>query len=162
MVSKFIENAAAMHHGLLIPVLQDIQEEYGYLSEEAVSEVAKQLEIKMIDVYGVASFYGTFSFTPKGKHIIIVCLGTACHVRGASNIVDLFSQELGINPGETTQDLKFTLETVTCLGCCALGPVVVVDGKYHGNMTPSKVEKLLSSYNVCDECETIEKNKISI
>ena len=143
MVSKFIEQAVARHHGLLIPVLQDIQERYGYLSEEAVNAVAKKLGIKTSDVYGVASFYSAFSFSPKGKHVITVCNGTACHVRGASKIVDVFSRELGINPGETTDDLQFTLETVNCLGCCALGPVAVVNSKYHGNMTPAKVEKLL-------------------
>lgn len=143
MVSKFIEEVAARHHGLLIPVLQEIQEHYGYLSEEAVKEVSNKLEMKISDVYGVASFYSAFSFTPKGKHIITVCDGTACHVRGTSRAIDILSEELGINPGETTKDLMFTLETVACLGCCAIGPVIVADGKYYGKMTPGKVEKLL-------------------
>jgi len=159
MVSKFIENAAAKHHGLLIPVLQEIQERYGYLSEDAVNAVAEKLEMKISDVYGVASFYSAFSFSPKGKYIIVVCNGTACHVRGASKIIDVFSKELSINAGETTDDLMFTLETVTCLGCCALGPVAVVNGKYHSKMTPAKVEKLLLNLR---EGESIEKDKISI
>jgi len=159
MVSKIIEDAAVRHHGLLIPVLQEIQEHYGYLSEEAVKEVANKLGMKISDVYGVASFYTAFSFTPKGKHIITVCNGTACHVRGASRAVDILSEELGIKPGGTTPDMQFTLETVACLGCCAIGPVVVADGKYHGNMTPAKVEKLLLNLR---KGESIEKDKISV
>ncbi len=159
MTSKFIEDLVARHDGLLVHILQDIQNNDGYISEDAVKDISEELNIKTSAVYGVASFYGAFSFTPKGKHIITVCTGTACHVRGASKAVDIISEELSIQPGETTQDMQFTLETVACLGCCAMGPVVVVNGKYHGKMTPGKIEKLLLNLQ---EGETNEKNKISI
>jgi len=103
----------------------------------------KKLNITLRDAYGVASFYKSFSFTPKGKHIITTCSGTACHVRGSSKIVDAFSNELGINPGETTKDQTFTHETAACLGCCAIGPVVVVDGNYLPMVKPSLVRKII-------------------
>ncbi len=138
VIAKFVEGAVARHGGFLISTLQDIQEHYKYLPEEALREVAKASGIALRDVYGVATFYSAFSFTPKGKHIITVCLGTACHVRGGVRIVDVLSKNLGINPGETTKDLQFTLETVNCLGCCAIGPTVVLNGKYYGQMTPQK------------------------
>ncbi|MCK4233015.1 NADH-quinone oxidoreductase subunit NuoE [candidate division WOR-3 bacterium] len=127
----------------VIPILQDIQEEYNWLPEEVFEIVAQELGIPLMDVYGVATFYRTFSLKPRGKHIITVCLGTACHVRGGQRITETISRELGINPGETTEDLKFTLETVNCLGCCAIGPIVVVDGEYYGGMTSQKVASLL-------------------
>lgn len=137
-ISKFVEGLLAKHGGLLIPTLQDIQERYNYLAEEALREVAEKSGIPLRDVYGVATFYSAFSFTPKGKHIITVCLGTACHIRGGAKIVDVLSEKLGIKPGQTTPDLQFTLQTVNCLGCCAIGPIVVVDGEYYGQMTPQK------------------------
>ncbi len=140
-IAKFVEGAVARHGGFLISTLQDIQEHYRYLPKEALREVAKASGIALRDVYGVATFYSAFSFTPKGKHVITVCLGTACYVRGGVRIVDVLSKNLGINPGETTPDLQFTLETVNCLGCCAIGPTVVVNGKYHGQMTPQKTLK---------------------
>lgn len=140
-IAKFVEGAVARHGGLLIPTLQDIQERYKYLPEEVLREVAKKSGIALRDVYGVATFYSAFSFTPKGKHIITVCLGTTCHVRGGARIVDVLSKELGINPGETTPDLQFTLETVNCLGCCAIGPIVVADREYYGQMTPQRTLK---------------------
>lgn len=127
----------------LIPILQDIQEEYNWLPKETLEIVAKELGIPLMDVYGVVTFYRTFSLKPRGKHIITVCQGTACHVRGGHRIAETISRELGINSGETTDDLKFTLETVNCLGCCAIGPIVVVDGEYYGGMTSQKVASLL-------------------
>ena len=127
----------------LIPILQDIQEEYNWLPKETLEIVAKELGIPLMDVYGVVTFYRTFSLKPRGKHIITVCQGTACHVRGGHRIAETISRELGINSGETTEDLKFTLETVNCLGCCAIGPIVVVDGEYYGGMTSQKVASLL-------------------
>jgi len=142
-VSKLVDDLAARHNGLLISILEDIQEHYNYLPEEALVEVAKRLDIPTRDVYGVATFYHFFSLTPKGKHIITVCLGTACHVRGGERIVDTVSRELGIKVGKTTEDLKFTLETVNCLGACALGPVVVINNEYHGQMTKAKAVRLL-------------------
>ena len=127
----------------VIPILQDIQAEYNWLPKEVFEIVARELEIPLMDVYGVATFYRTFSLKPRGKHIITVCLGTACHVRGGQRITETISRELGIYPGETTEDLKFTLETVNCLGCCAIGPIAVIDGEYYGGMTSQKVISLL-------------------
>lgn len=127
----------------LIPILQDIQEEYNWLPKETLEIVARELDLSLTDVYGVITFYRTFSLKPRGKHIITVCQGTACHVRGGHRIAEAISRELGINSGETTEDLKFTLETVNCLGCCAIGPIVVVDGEYYGGMTSQKVASLL-------------------
>ena len=137
-VSAVIENSVSKHGRFLVPVLQDVQEEYNYLPEEAIREVAEKLDMPLVDVFGVATFYRTFSLTPKGKHIVTVCMGTACHVRGGSRIVDVLCDELNIKPGGTTEDMNFTLETVNCLGCCAIGPVIVVDGEYYGEMTPQK------------------------
>jgi len=144
-VNSFVEECIKIHGRFLIPILQDIQTKYNYLSEDSMRIVAEKLSIPLRDVYGVASFYQAFSFTPKGKHIITVCLGTACHVRGGEGIADTVSRELQIKPGETTNDLMFTLETVNCLGCCAIGPIVVVDGEYHGQVTADKAVKLLRS-----------------
>lgn len=127
----------------LVPILQDIQLEFNWLPEEALEIVALELGIPLIDVYGVTTFYRTFSLTPRGKHIVTVCLGTACHVRGGQRVADTISGELKIKPGETTVDMKFTLETVNCLGACALGPVVVIDGEYYGQMTKAKAALLL-------------------
>ena len=127
----------------LLSVLQDIQAKYGYLPEEKLIETAETLDMPLIDVYGVATFYKSFSLTPKGRHQVKVCLGTACHVRGANRVIREMERKLGIVPGETSEDGEFSLETVMCLGCCAIGPVVVVDGKYYGQMTPAKVESIL-------------------
>jgi len=127
----------------LLSVLQDIQTRYGYLPEEKLIETAKTLDMPLIDVYGVATFYKSFSLTPRGRHQVKVCLGTACHVRGASRIADEIERKLGIRPGETSEDGEFSLETVMCLGCCAIGPVVVIDGKYYGQMMLTKLESIL-------------------
>lgn len=129
--------------GCLIPLLQEIQELNNWLPEESLRAVSRELEIPLIDIYGVATFYKAFSLKPRGRHVITACLGTACHVRGAPRLVDELKNQLGINPGETTADMQFTLETVNCLGACALGPVVVIDGEYHGQMTASKLAKTL-------------------
>ncbi|MCK4395968.1 NADH-quinone oxidoreductase subunit NuoE [candidate division WOR-3 bacterium] len=140
---KDIVEKNGKYRDALIPILQDIQEEYNWLPKETLEIVARELEIPLMDVYGVTTFYRTFSLEPRGKHIITVCLGTACHVRGGQRITETISRELGIDPGETTEDLKFTLETVNCLGCCAIGPIAVIDGKYYGGMTSQKVISLL-------------------
>jgi len=130
----------------LISILLDIQEEYNYLPPEAIVLVADKLDIRAIEVYSVATFYKVFSLKPRGKYIINVCVGTACHVRGGGKIVDEIQRELDIKDGETTKDMLFTLETVRCLGACALGPVMVVDGEYHGQMNAKKVSALLKKY----------------
>lgn len=130
----------------LIPSLLEVQKALNYLPPEAMTMVADRLKVPMIQVYQVASFYKAFSLEPRGKHIITVCMGTACHVRGSERLVDQVERVLAIKPGETTSDYQFTLEAVNCLGTCALGPVMVIDGKYYGNMVSSKVERVLKKY----------------
>ena len=127
----------------LISILHDIEHEYRYLPEDALRAVAKQLGVPLIQVCGVATFFKAFSLKPRGKHIVSVCQGTACHVRGAAAVLDEVKRRLGVEAGETTADLRFTLETVNCLGACALGPIVTVDGEYYGQMIPGKVRKVL-------------------
>ena len=124
--------------GELIPILQHVQEAFGYISETAVELIARHLRISESEVFGVASFYAQFRFTEPAKHSIRVCLGTACHVRGGQEIVDALVSELGVEPGEVTQDRTFGLETVNCVGACALGPLMIVDDEYFGQMTPDK------------------------
>jgi len=130
----------------LIAILQEIQAEYRYLPEECLRFVAKSLRIPLTDVVAVATFYRAFSLTPRGKHVCTVCQGTACHVRGAPRILDEFERRLKIKAGQTTKDKQFTLETVACLGCCAIGPVVVVDNDYHAHTTVRKVGPILKKY----------------
>lgn len=130
----------------LISILLDIQSEYNYLPQEALTMVAEKLGIPLINVYSVATFYKVFSLKPRGKHLINVCLGTACHVRGGQRILEGVQRTLNISPGETTGDNVFTLETVRCLGCCALGPVVVVDNTYYSHVTTKMVETILDNY----------------
>jgi len=132
--------------GALIAILQDVQVEYNYLPADALKSVAERLNIPLISVYGIATFYKAFSLTPRGKHLITVCLGTACHVRGTKRILGEVQKRLGVKRGETTEDKQFTLETVNCLGCCAIGPVMVVDGEYFGQTTTAKVEPILEKY----------------
>ena len=131
---------------MLVSILQDTQSEFGYLSREAITEVSKQLNVPLTQVYSVATFFKAFSLIPKGKHQIHVCLGTACHVRGADKILDTVERELGIKPGESDKDLNFSLDTVNCVGACALGPIVIIDGKYSGEMKIEAVKPLLDSY----------------
>jgi len=127
----------------LISILQDMQSEYRYLPEDALRMVAKELNLQLIQLYGVATFFKAFSLKPRGEHVVHVCLGTACHVRRAPAVLDEVKRRLGIEAGETTEDMRFSLETVNCLGACALGPILVVDGEYHGQMSPGKVKKAL-------------------
>ena len=132
---------------VLIQLLLDIQSEFNWIPKEAIQCVSQRLQIPISQIYRVASFYKAMSLTPRGRHVINVCLGTACHVRGATRIIDKVEESLGIKTGETTEDMKFTLQRVNCLGCCALGPVMVVDKDYHGKMTPAKIEAILKDYN---------------
>jgi len=127
----------------LISILEEIQERYGYLPEMALRAVAKATGRSLVDVYGVATFYRSFSLQPRGKHLICGCLGTACHVRGAPVIVEEFERQLGIPRGGTTADKEFTLETVNCLGACALGPIVVADGHYFSNVSTARVAEIV-------------------
>lgn len=147
---KTIQKIFSGHQGQrneLIPILQDVQAAFGYVPREAMTKTARFLNIPESSVYGVVTFYAQFYRTRQGKHKIRVCQGTACHVRGGRRIMQAVEKNLGINPGETTADYKFSLERVACFGSCALAPVMVVDGKVHGRMTPQKAKKILESLN---------------
>jgi NADH-quinone oxidoreductase subunit E len=132
--------------GALIPVLQRVQEKFGCLREEAISEIARSLRISESEIFGVASFYSQFYFTPRGEHTVKVCLGTACHVRGGEGILDEVKRELGVESGGTTEDYKFSLERVACFGSCALAPVMVIDQDVYGRMTVAKAKDILAKY----------------
>jgi NADH-quinone oxidoreductase subunit E len=130
----------------LISILHDTQAKYNYLPKEVLEFISDKIKVPLPDVYQVATFYKAFSLTPRGKYHVKVCLGTACHVRAAQRVFDSVSRELGIKNNETSKDGEFSLESVNCLGCCALGPVIVVNEEYHGNINPAKVEKVLKKY----------------
>jgi NADH-quinone oxidoreductase subunit E len=132
---------------LLIQILLGIQRENHWLSRETIERVGSKLDIPLSRIQHIVTFYKAFSLVPKGLHEVHVCTGTACHVRGAPRLLDAVQDLLGIKAGETDINLKFTLETVGCVGCCALGPVMVVDGEFHGKMAPAKSETLLKRYN---------------
>ena len=142
----------------LIPILQKIQEELGYLPPYAMIEVARFLNIPEIDVYGVATFYNQFRLTPPGKHSIRVCTGTACHVKGGHITLAAWQRRLKIGPGETSPDREFDLDTVACVGCCAMAPVTVVDKKVEAKANPTRVDGILLSYQLQKEQEEKEKN----
>jgi NADH:ubiquinone oxidoreductase subunit E len=146
-----IINSYSVEKKFLIPILQDIQAKYNYLPGIALTTLSKILGIPLIDIISIASFYNAFSLTPRGEHVITVCMGTACHVRGAPQILDEFKRKLGIEVEQTTVDNKFTLETVNCLGACALGPIAVIDKNYHGQMQIRKVDKLIKKYSSSKE-----------
>jgi NADH-quinone oxidoreductase E subunit len=132
--------------GALIPILQEAQEIYGYLSEEVLNYLGNRLHISTSRIFGVITFYAQFHTTPRGRHTVRVCRGTACHVRGGKNVLKAVQQNLGIGENETTPDFNFTFETVACLGACALSPVLLVDKNYYGKLTPAKVEQVLKQY----------------
>lgn len=130
----------------LIQILLDIQSENNWLPKEALEKVGERLEVPVTRIQHIATFYKAFSLVPKGRHRVHICMGTACHVRGATRVLDTVEDLTGIKPGETDLDLKFSLETVNCLGCCALGPVLEIDGKTHGKMAPGKTGDVLKHY----------------
>ncbi|HUT67137.1 MAG TPA: NADH-quinone oxidoreductase subunit NuoE [Dehalococcoidales bacterium] len=130
----------------LISLLQDIQAEFNYIPQDVLIKISQKLDIPLSQVFSVATFFQAFSLRPRGRHTITVCLGTACHVKGGQRLVDKMERDFGLKPGETTEDERFTLETANCLGCCALGPVVVVDGKYESQVNPEKLDKILKKY----------------
>jgi NADH-quinone oxidoreductase subunit E len=145
-----IEEVIEKHQGRadsLIQILLELQSENRWLPKETLTKVSEKLDVPLSRIQHVATFYKAFSLVPKGRHEIHICLGTACHVRGAPRLLDTVQDLLGIKPGETDPDLKFSLETVNCLGCCALGPVMEVDGKYHGKMVPAKAAEVLKNYD---------------
>lgn len=130
----------------VIPLLQEIQKRHGYLSQELVEAVAAEIKMPVSRLYGVATFYSQFRFHPIGKNLIRVCKGTACHVAGAEKVYSIISEELGIVEGETTEDRLFTLESVSCLGCCSLAPVVMINDSIYGKLSPGKTSKILKEY----------------
>jgi|Deesub1362B_J571_1020462.scaffolds.fasta_scaffold00746_7 NADH-quinone oxidoreductase subunit E len=138
----------------LISILQAVQDKYGYLPKESINQISKFLNISENEIYGVATFYESFRLTPPGKHLITVCMGTACHVRGAPRILEELQRELQIKEKETTKDGLFTLEIVNCVGACALGPIVIIDNQYYGQMTSQKARKLLKKYREIEEKKT--------
>jgi len=146
MDKESIATIAEQHvgkRGALMSILEDIQSKYGYLPETALTYVSEMTGSPLTEVYGVATFYKLFSLTPRGRHLISVCLGTACHVRGGQAIAEQFAKQLDINPGETTPDREFSLETVACVGACALGPIVVVDGNYFSKVAEDGVAEII-------------------
>jgi len=144
-----IDHIIDRHHGessAVIQVLLDIQKENRWLPEEALCRVSEKLGVPLSRIRHIATFYKAFSLVPKGRHEVHVCMGTACHVRGAARVLDKVQDLTGIKPGEADLDLKFSLETVNCLGCCALGPVMEIDGKTHGKLSPAKTADVLKGY----------------
>ncbi len=130
----------------LIQVLLDVQSENNWLPKEALMRVSERLAVPLSRIRQITTFYKAFSLVPKGRHDVHICVGTACHVRGASRVLEKVQDAIGIGPGETDLELKFSLEAVNCVGCCALGPVMVVDGEYHGNLAPAQSADVLKSY----------------
>jgi NADH-quinone oxidoreductase subunit E len=144
-----LDNVFKKHHGengALIPVLQEAQEIYGYLSEELLAAIGKRLHIPLSRIYGVVSFYAQFYTTPRGRYTVRVCRGTACHVRGGRSILNTVKENLGIEEGETTKDFNFSLETVACLGTCFLAPVMMVNRDYYGKLIPQRVSPIIRQY----------------
>ncbi len=141
MIEKYGKKEAG-----LIGILQDIQKAKGYLPEEDLSIVASEVNVPLSRLFALATFYKAFSLIPRGRHLINVCLGTACHVRGGAKLLDKLQRDLGIEPGETTADKRFSLEAVRCVGCCGLAPVVVIDEHFHGKLNQKNLEKVLTKY----------------
>ncbi|OQY43729.1 MAG: NAD(P)H-dependent oxidoreductase subunit E [Desulfobacteraceae bacterium 4572_87] len=130
----------------LIQVMLEVQSENNWLPKATLERISERLKVPLAQILHIATFYKAFSLVPKGRHGVHICVGTACHVRGADRILDTVQEKTGIKPGETDLDLKFSLEVVNCLGCCALGPVMEIDGKTHGKMTPGETAEVLKNY----------------
>jgi NADH:ubiquinone oxidoreductase subunit E len=143
-MDSILEGRRSQPHQL-IEVLQDVQETFGYIPEEAMITVSRELGVPLTDVYGVAAFYKAFSLKPRGKNVLTVCMGTACHVRGAKLVLNQATGQLGVRAGDVTEDGEFSVEQVNCLGACALGPVVTENGSVHHHMTPGKLRKLIKT-----------------
>lgn len=145
-VERILQAFPAGRRDALIPLLQAVQTEFGYLPQDALRAIAVHLHLPAAKVFGVATFYNQFRLQPVGTHTVRVCRGTACHVRGSKQLLDAMSDHLGVRPGETTPDGTFTLETVACLGACSIAPVVMVDGDFHGAVKGNSIAKMLDSY----------------
>lgn len=128
----------------LLAIMQDVQDAENYLPREAVDHIAKKLDVPVARIYGMATFFESFHLEPRGKHICTVCMGTACHVRGAQRLVEQLERDLDVKSGGTTGDMMFTIEEVNCVGACALGPLVIIDGDYHGNVTSNQLTKVVT------------------
>ena len=144
-VHQVIERYGKQEAGL-IGILQDIQKAKGYLPEEDLKIVASEVKVPLSRLFSLATFYKAFSLIPRGRHMVNVCLGTACHVRGGAKLLDKLQRDLDIEPGETTADKRFSLEAVRCVGCCGLAPVVVIDEHFHGKLNQNRLEKVLTKY----------------
>jgi len=148
------------HHGeasSLIQILLDIQSENKWLPKEALTRVSEKLDVPMSRIQHITTFYKHFSLTPKGRHEVHVCVGTACHVRGAQGIIETVEEVTGVKPGETDSDLNYSVETVSCLGCCALGPVMVVDGEIHGNVDKPETAEVLKQLEQAGTADVLKK-----
>ena len=143
---KICESMGQITSDSLIPILQQIQDAYGYLPAEILSEVSKQTGLQASHMYGVATFYEQFHLEPRGRHTIKCCRGTACHVRGGREIISALERELEVEEGQTTEDMRFTFETVACLGTCFLAPVIMINNDYYGNVKPGKIKSILDRY----------------
>ena len=145
LIDKVIDRYKA-DMGMLIPMLQDLQAEYGYLPAEDLREMSRSLKVPLTQIYHVATFYSAFRLAPKGEHEVTLCMGTVCYLKGADKISNLICEEYGIEPGGTTADRMFTLQAVNCVGACALAPVMIVDGKYYDGVTPESALEILSGF----------------
>ncbi len=160
MQNEFIRKVVANYEsdeGMLIPMLQDVQAEFGYLDPEQIRCLSKQLDIPLIRVYGVATFYSSFRLAPKGQHEVTLCMGTVCFLKGAPQISDAICEEFQIEPGGTTSDRLFTLQAVNCVGACALAPLMLVDGKYYDAVTPESALKVIRELSL--DTNTAEKEE---
>ncbi|HOJ18189.1 MAG: NADH-quinone oxidoreductase subunit NuoE [Ignavibacteriales bacterium] len=161
MHSEIFKNYTQNDKSAIIPLLQDVQQIYGYLPEKVLLEVAKFTGLALSRVYGIATFYNQFRLTPLGENIIRVCRGTACHVKGSANILYTLEQELKIQAGETTRDKKFTLEVVSCIGACSIAPVITVNDDYFGRLTTKEIPGILKKYANKPKAETKKEGSAS-
>ena len=144
-VEQFVKHYGSKKHAIIM-ILQDIQDKYNYLPQTVLNDLSLTMDIPISRIYSMATYYKLFSLEPKGRHLCQVCLGTACHVRGAGKILERVERDLNVTAGETTEDLRFSLETVRCVGACSLAPVVIVDEKAHGRLSQGDIPKLLRKY----------------
>ena len=158
MYEKILENYPSKDRSCLIPILQDIQTEYGYLPEDVMARVSEFVDMPFASVYGVATFYNQFRLTPLGKYVISVCRGTACHVKNSANVLIALETELEIEAGATTRDKVFTLETVACIGACSIAPVIKINEEYYGRLTVQEIPKLIKKYRNMAKKEEETKN----
>ncbi|MGD9200738.1 MAG: NAD(P)H-dependent oxidoreductase subunit E [Chitinispirillia bacterium] len=160
--SKLVEDIINRYDGevgMLIPMLQDLQEGYGYLPEEQLRYLSDTLKIPLTRIFGVATFYSSFRLAPKGEHEVTICMGTVCHLKGAGKILDTLCEEFNVDPGGTTEDKLFTLQAVNCVGACALAPVMIVDGKYFDGVGPESAKKIIYSLSSSEKTAKKEAKK---